>query len=55
VSAKSHIASRRSQRALVIDYEDDSLLENTDELLVMDPLDPDYDEYPSVMYEDNSP
>ena len=54
---KGHIVSHFSsffKRALVIDCED-SLLENTDELLVMDPLEPDYVEDLSVMYIDDSP
>ena len=46
--------SRFPQRALVIDCEDDSLLEDTDELLVS-PLEPDYNECPSIMYGDDSP
>ena len=49
VKVKDHIASRCPQHALVIDCEHYGLLENTDELLVMDPLEPDYDEDPSVM------
>ena len=53
--AKGHIASRCLHRALVIDCEDDSLLEYTDELLVMDHLELDYNKDPSVMYRDDSP
>jgi len=52
--AKGHIASRRPQRALV-DCKDDNLLKDTDELLVMDPLESDYDGDSFMMYEDDSP
>jgi len=42
LTSRGHIASHCPQRALVI-VEDDSLLENDDDLLVMDLLEPDYD------------
>ena len=53
--AKGYIASHCLQYALVIDCEDDSLFEDIDGLLVMDPLEHDYDKDPSVMYEDDLP
>ena len=53
--AKGHITSRCPQRALIFDCDNDSLLEDTDELLVMDILEPDYDKDYSVMYEDDYP
>ena len=52
---KGHIAFRCPQCTLVIETEDDSLLEDTNELLVMDPLEPDYEKDHFVMYEDGSP
>ena len=53
LSSKSHIASRCPRHAFVINCENDILLEDTDELL--DLLEPDYDEDPSVMYENDFP
>ena len=52
---KYYIVSRCPQCALVIDCVDDNLVENTDELLVIDPLELNYDDGPSLMYEDNFP
>ena len=49
--AKGHIDSYYPQCTLVIDCVDDSLFEDTDELLVM----ADYDEDPSVMYKKDFP
>ena len=51
---KGHIAFRCPQCTLVIETEDDSLLEDTNELLVMDPLELDYEDDPFMMYVDNS-
>jgi len=51
--AKGNISYHCPQHALAIDYEDDSLLEDTDELLVMHPLEIDCDDDLSVMYEDD--
>ena len=53
--ARGHIASHCPQRTLVIEFKDDSFFEDTDELLVMDLLEPDYEDDPFVMYEDDCP
>jgi len=53
--SKGHVDSRYPQCASVIDCEDDSLLGDVDELLVIHPLELDYNEDPSVMYQDDSP
>ena len=50
--AKGHITSHCPQHTLVLKFKDDNLLEDTDEFLV---IDPNYEDDPSVMYEDDSP
>ena len=51
--AKGHITCRCPQRALVIEFEDDILLEDVDELLVIDPLKLNYEDDSFVMYDND--
>ncbi|EXB94187.1 hypothetical protein L484_007850 [Morus notabilis] len=53
--AKGQIVSRCPHRTLVLDHEDDTPLEDNNDLFIVDHIEPDYEEDPSVLYDDDFP